>query len=438
MGDALTVTEQNEPSERADQAGQEAAGPPSPVKRLLTRLLPPPGPGRMLVVCSAVSSIGNGLYLSGSAVYFIREVGLSSGQVGLGLSLVGLVSLPLNVPLGWLADRFGPREVTVALVLCKALALCAVTLVSSFPAYLLAVGLLGVADSGGQVARGALISGLMGREGRVKLSAYLRSVFNAGFTLGVLGAGVVLAIDTHPAYLSLMLGNAAAMILAVILYLRLPRVPGTRESAAKREGGGWLALRDWPYLAVAQVAGLARLGPTVAAVGLPVWLVTQTEAPRALAAWLMAINTVMVVLLQVRAARDADTVAGAARLQRWTFLGLAVACVVTGLAAGVSAVAATAIMVVAMIVFTMGEIWGEGARWGLRYELAPDHAQGQYGGMFSSGDALAAIAGPTLVTLLPEQFGLGGWVMLAAVFAVGLAVGGPVVRWAERTRPRYA
>ena len=122
----MTVTEQNE------RTGQGTAdGPPSSLKRLITRMLPPPGPGRMLVLCSAVSSIGNGLYLSGSAVYFIREVGLSSAQVGLGLSLVGLISLPLNVPLGWLADRFGPREVTIALVLAKALALCAVTLVSS-------------------------------------------------------------------------------------------------------------------------------------------------------------------------------------------------------------------------------------------------------------------------------------------------------------------
>lgn len=426
-GEILTVIEQ-----------AEATPSPSLVKRLLGRLLPPPGPGRMLVLCSAVSSIGNGLYLSGSAVYFIREVGLSSGQVGIGLSLVGLASLPINVPLGWLADRFGPREVTILLTLAKVVALCAVTFVASFPAYLLVVGLLGVADSGGQVTRGALISGLMGREGRVKLSAYLRSVFNAGFTLGVLGAGVVIAIDTRPAYLSLMWGNAAAMVLAAILYLRLPRVPGTRDAGRKGEGGGWLALRDWPYLAVAQVAGVARLGPVVAAVGMPVWLVTRTEAPRALAAWLMAINTVMVVLLQVRAARDADTVPGAARLQRWTFLGLAVACVFTGLAAGVPAWVATTIMVVAMVVFTMGEIWGEGARWGLRYELAPDHAQGQYGGMFSSGDALASIAGPTLVTLLPEQFGLGGWVLLAVIFAAGLAVSGPVIRWAERTRPRYA
>ncbi|MBB6475573.1 MFS transporter [Sphaerisporangium rubeum] len=424
MGDVLTVTKEN-----------EAASPPSSLRDRLSRLLPPAGPGRLLVVCSAVSSVGNGLYLSGSAVYFIREVGLSSSQVGIGLSLIGLASLPINVPLGHLADRFGPREVTVALTLAKVVALGLVTLVANFPAYLLVVGLLGIADSGGQVSRGALISGLMGREGRVKLSAYLRSVFNAGFTLGVLAAGVVIAIDTRPAYLSLMWGNALAMLVAAALYLRLPRVPGTRGDKARDGDGGWLSLRDWPYLAVAQVAGIARLGPVLAAVGLPVWLVTQTEAPRALAAWLMAINTLMVVFLQVRAARGADTVAGAARLQRWTFLGLAAACVITGLAAGVPAVTATVIMVVAMVVFSLGEIWGEGARWGLRYELAPDHAQGRYGGLFSTGDALAAVAGPTLVTLLPERFGLGGWAVLAVLFAAGLLLSGPVIRWAERTRP---
>lgn len=46
--------------------------------------------------------------------------------------------------------------------------------------------------------------------------------------------------------------------------------------------------------------------------------------------------------------------------------------------------AAAAVLLAVAVLFTFGEIWGEAARWGLRYELAPAHAQGQYLGVFAS------------------------------------------------------
>ncbi|MFE7567656.1 MFS transporter [Streptomyces sp. NPDC057539] len=397
-----------------------------------SRLLPDPGPGRLLVLCTAVASLGNGLYMAGGAVYFVRVVGLSPGQVGIGLSTAGVMALVLGVPVGFLADRFGPRGTTAVLALCKAAMLISAAFVHSFPAYVLMAALLGTAEQTGHVARGALVSGVMGKEGRVKLSAYMRSVFNGGFALASLAAGFVIAVDSPAVYLALFWGNAVAMVVVSGLYMRLPRVP--RQPRKPRRKGGPSAVRDMPYILVAQVSGLARIGPTVLALGIPLWLVTHTDAPRAMAAWLMLINTLMVVFLQVYVARDADTVSGASRLQRWAFLVLAVACAAAALSGGIPGWAAAAVLAVATVLFTLGEIWGEAARWGLRYELAPDNAQGQYGGVFATGDALAVIAGPVLVTTVPDRLGLVGWLLLAALFMVSLALSGPAVRWAVRTR----
>ncbi|MCL7376780.1 MFS transporter [Streptomyces sp. 35G-GA-8] len=397
-----------------------------------SKLLPEPGPGRLLVLCTAVASLGNGLYMAGGAVYFVRVVGLSPGQVGIGLSTAGVMALVLGVPVGFLADRFGPRGTTAVLALCKAAMLISAAFVHSFPAYVLMAALLGTAEQTGHVARGALVSGVMGKEGRVKLSAYMRSVFNGGFALASLAAGFVIAVDSPAVYLALFWGNAAAMVVVSGLYMRLPRVP--RQPRKPRRKGGPSAVRDMPYILVAQVSGLARIGPTVLALGIPLWLVTHTDAPRAMAAWLMLINTLMVVFLQVYVARDADTVSGASRLQRWAFLVLAVACAAAALSGGIPGWAAAAVLAVATVLFTLGEIWGEAARWGLRYELAPDNAQGQYGGVFATGDALAVIAGPVLVTTVPDRLGLVGWLLLAALFMVSLALSAPAVRWAVRTR----
>ena len=69
------------------------------------KLLPDSAPLRVLVAASFISSIGYGLYLTGGAVYFVRSVGLSPTEVGLGYSVAGLVCLPLGVPIGYLAIR---------------------------------------------------------------------------------------------------------------------------------------------------------------------------------------------------------------------------------------------------------------------------------------------------------------------------------------------
>lgn len=406
---------------------------------VLTRMLPPAGPGRLLVLCTGIASLGNGLYVTGGAVYFVRVVGLSPGQVGLAFSIAGIAALVLGIPVGYFADRFGPRGTTAVLALAKAVMLVSLAFIHSFPLFLLAAAGHGLAEQTGHVARGALISGVMGREGRVRLSAYMRAVFNGGFALASLASGLIIAVDSPGLYRALFFANAATMVVVSGMYLRLPAVPGQRrapapDAAATAATPDRSALKDLPYILVAQISGLARIGPTILALGVPLWLVTRTEAPRALAAWVMLINTVMVVFLQVRLARDADSIPGATRLQRLTFLVLALACVVAGITGAMPGWLAGVVLAVASVLFTLGEIWGEAARWGLRYELAPAHAQGRYGGVFATGDALATIAGPALATTIPGRFGVWGWLALTVLFLGSLTVNRSVIDWAVRTR----
>ena len=54
-------------------------------------------------------AVGEGVFLTGSAVFFTQIVGLSAAQVGLGLTVAGVVSFFFAVPMGKLADRIGPQ-----------------------------------------------------------------------------------------------------------------------------------------------------------------------------------------------------------------------------------------------------------------------------------------------------------------------------------------
>ena len=71
------------------------------------RALPPPGLARRLCLQSALYAVGSGVFLAGNAVFFTRVVGLTPAQVGLGISISGLVAFLVSVPLGKAVDRVG-------------------------------------------------------------------------------------------------------------------------------------------------------------------------------------------------------------------------------------------------------------------------------------------------------------------------------------------
>lgn len=402
----------------------------------LRKVLPDPGAPRVLAAAQLAGSLGAGLYLAGTPVYFLRAARLDAGQVGLGLSAAGLAGIAVSIGAGRLADQFGARRMAVIFVLLQAAFVVALLAIDSFWVFAPLVALVATAEQAWDVSRDGMIATAMAGRDRVRVSAYLRSVFNAGFTVGVLLAGVVLAVNSDAAYVAMLLTVAGCAVLVALLYLRLPAWPRPVPPPDGKGRGG--ALRDLPYLLLAQVSCLTRLGETILLIGLPLWIVTQTDVPRPLAAWLTGINTVLVVLLQVRVARAGDDIPSAARLQRLAFLLLAAACPIVAVTGWLPVAPAIVALIVVAIVLTLAELSGETARWTLQFGLAPDHGQSSYAGVFRLGQAVPTVAGPALVTGLTGGLGAVGWLALAGVMLLALLLSGPAVAWARRTRPPAA
>ena len=393
---------------------------------------------RLVVAGYLTGSIGYGLYLTGSSVYFVRSVGLSPAQVGFGLSAAGVLSFIGAVPIGRSADRYGPKRLTLIFTGCQVVLLILASQIRTFAPFVACIAMLGLAETGANISRGAIMAYLVGRGERVRLSALTRSVFNAGFAVGTLAAGVAIGVDTRAAYLSLILGNAAATAIVLVLYASLPARPPSAEPTQRRRSGFATGLRDLPFAALAQVSMVVHLGEVILSVGLPLWIVTHTTAPRQLAAWLIIVNTVAVVLLQTRAARPAETLAGATRIQQVAFGCLAAACgalVVTG---RLPTPVAVPVLVVVLLLATAGEMFGDAAAWAFRFELAPATAQGEYGAVFGLGMALPTVLGPIIVTELPSRFPGFGWLLVGLVFVVAAVLCRPVFNWVQRSRPADA
>src|SRR5690349_20750842 len=95
-----------------------------------------------------INSIGDGAFYVTFALYFTHVVGLSATRFGLGMSLAWAAGLLASMPLGHLADRFGPRRAAVALAAGTAVAVALPPTARSFPAFLVAICAYGVCQSG--------------------------------------------------------------------------------------------------------------------------------------------------------------------------------------------------------------------------------------------------------------------------------------------------
>ena len=158
-------------------------------------------------------------------------------------------------------------------------------------------------------------------------------------------------------------------------------------------------------------------------VAIPLWVVQETKAPRWWVAVIMLVNTVAVILFQVRASKGSgDVRAGAKMFARGGYF-VAAACLLYAISSGVSAIFACVLLVIAMLVHVAGELVGSAGSWSIGFGLADEKHQGQYQGVFSLGWGLGGAFGPTLVTALAIGMGKIGWVILAFIFlSTGLSM----------------
>ncbi|MFE2266672.1 MFS transporter [Streptomyces griseosporeus] len=398
----------------------------------IARMAGDSGPERVLVSASFVNRVGNGLFNAASALYFTLVVGLPAVQVGAALTIAGVIGLCAGIPGGHLADRRGARKVMTVALAVQAVSMAALVLVESWAALTIIATVDQIAAAAGGAAWGALVV-RVGGERPALFRAKLRTFVNLGVVLGTVGAGLALAADTRVAYVTLILGNAASFALCALLLLLLPHYPVLATPPRRRR---WPVVADRPSLAFTALYGAMGLQYPVVSLLLPIWISEHTEAPRWTVAALFAVNSLFCVLMQTRIGSRIETPHDGGRAFRTAGLLFLVSCPMMALAAYTPVWAAAGLVLAAIFVHSLGEVWESSAAFALGFGLAPDHAQGQYQGVlglgFSAGQALA----PAILTTLVLGLGTTGWLLLAVFFAALGAAGPALARWGMRTRPQ--
>ena len=400
--------------------------------RALMSLVPESRTQRIYLLTTLINTYGIGLILTAMTLYAIKVVHLTAQNSGLALTIAGLVGLLAAMPMGALADRRGPRDISrLAMLLMAASAVGFVLFARDFVSYLIVATVQGAALSASVTADVALLRRVGGEEATT-FRSQTQAVFNLGVSLGVATCGVAIQLNTVNAYRALFLGQALTSLIGVAIVGRLPRfepLPGAHEESVVA------ALKDRPFLGYTALSGAMYMQYFVLSLLLPVWVVYHTHAPRWSVSAFVIVNTVLVVLFQVRIGKTVQTIKQGGTAIRRAGVIFLVSCSAMGLATGIPAWAALLLLAAAAVLHTYGELWHSSGTFALDFGLAPEHAQGQYQGLVGMGNGAGQALSPFVLIGLVLAGGRLGFVLLGAWFTL-LGLAAPAVaRWGERTRP---
>jgi MFS family permease len=370
---------------------------------------------RKITLSTFINTFGNGLFMTTGIIYFSLVVGLGAQKVALAFSLSGALSLLLSVPSGHFADRYPPRLIASTALVGMGFCAFALIFIQNWWLLLTALSLDSIFEVFGQNARMAMIARIGEGEERVRIRAYTRAVTNLGIAFGTVIAGFALAINTPFAYKFMIALNSVTFFLAAVAYLRVPNV---KPSLTNREKFDWTILKDYRYISAMLLSGVMSMHFILQNVAIPVWVVKETNAPRWWVSVIMFVNTIAVVLFQVRMSKGAaNAEIGAKQFKKAGFY-IAAACLFYGAAKGLNPYAASAVLIIAMLIHVVGELLASTGSWSIAFEMANQDRQGAYQGLWRMGFGGMNVIGPSLVIFFAIGLGQIGWVIMAFIFII--------------------
>ena len=387
---------------------------------MLTRLgFPSVGEHRRFVMAIVADTVGSGLFMPITLLYFLAMTDLSLVQVGSALSLSALLTMPGAFVIGSLVDRFGPRRMMLIGNLVQAAGMVAYLWADSLLAVALWTTLLNLGRQAFWGSFGNVVTAISAPGEREMWFGFLQAVRNLGYSVGGVLAGVALQIGTDLAFQSVVVVNAVTFLVAFVLLLDVPDHRVARADDAPVEGWG-VVLRDRAYLRLVLGQFGFVAGMMVLNFALPVYAAEVIDLPGWVVGAIFTVNTALVGLGQGLVVRR---MTGQVRAR---MMGLAQLVFVASYALFVVAGwlplwLAVVVMLVGAVVYTGGELTGGPVFSATAAEAAPDHLRGRYLGLFQLSWGIGGAVTPIAFTWLLAQGETTLWWVLALVALLSAA-----------------
>ncbi|MFI9275571.1 MFS transporter [Kitasatospora sp. NPDC052896] len=366
-----------------------------------------------------VNAVGTGFFYPYQLLFFPAVTGLRLTTVGTCLTVAALVVLPLVFQTGRVVDRIGTRPVLLAAALLRAAAFVGYLEVRDVVSFTVLAMLVALCQRAEQTSM-PVLAAKAAPEGQVaRWLALTKVTFNAGIGLGGLIAGTVLAtVHSRTGFVVVGLVNAASFAITALLYLPLPtarRTPG--QPQAPRRARPWhnhLFLR-------AAVANFVLLTVIVAVeAALPVYLITVLHDPSWLIGLLFAVNTTVIVLLQLPVAARIQDRAPLPVIIVGVALHAALL-IALGLAGHLPRGPQLALLIGGMAIYTFGELLATQSLAVVIVALSPQAERGAYQAFNQVlvGVSLALV--PALIALFLAHAAQALWWVLTTTTALVVA-----------------
>lgn len=359
----------------------------------LVRRLPPTV--QLLVAGTLVNKAG-ALIVPYLSIVLERDFGLSEARVGLVLLAYGIGSVISIVAGGYLTDRLGRRRTLLVSLLGSGAMAVLMAFSPSLPVLATLLVLFGFLADLYRPASSAIVSDLLPSEQRAVGYAAMRMAINLGFALGMVVGGALADLSWR----LLFVGDGGTTLLFGLLVYGF--IGETRPPAASHGAtGSAAAARPWAdrvFLLTCFASILFSQAFFVDFTVLPLTVTASAGYPSVVYGLLLALNGLLIALVELSVV---DALRPYRRL-RVAALGSLVMCAGVGMT---GLVLHWAWFVLAILLWTCGEILTMPQQMSFVADWAPPEARGQYLSWYGATWSLAMAFGPALFLPLHERLG---------------------------------
>jgi MFS family permease len=374
-----------------------------------------------LAIVTVINRLGT-MVLPFLMLHLTKNLGIEPARAGLTLSGYGVAALTAAPVAGRLSDRIGAARMLKVSLFATGILMWILPMAKAWGAVSLAVFLLGIAAEAFRPASMALVGELAGQERRKQGFALNRLAINLGMSVGP-ALGGVLAMSS---FRSLFWVNGATSMLAGVVLVGLPIRAGGPHPRGHAAPGVRLGAEPGSHARLMYF--LIALLPVVLVFfqhegTMPLFIVQELGFSEAVYGSMFTINTVLIVLLEVR-------LNGATA--HWPHRrSLALGSFLCGAGFGAFALARSlGLLIAGVVIWTVAEMILLPAASAYVTEIAPPARRGEYLGYFSMFFGLGFAIGPAGGTAVLQRFGsttLWGLCFVLGLVAAALMARLPIV-----------
>jgi MFS family permease len=376
-----------------------------------------------LFMVMMINSLANGLFIPLSLLYLVSRSGASLTQIGVLLSVAGLIALPTPLLTGRLADRFDARAVVLTAQVLQAAGFAGYVVATALPIVFAAAVVASLGRTAFWPSIYVLLSGLSDQDpdprARERWFGATGSLRAAGYGVGALIAGLTLTVNSRLLYQGVIAGNAILLMIASGLLVRfVPRRTVADVSAPSDQPRGYRVLwADRPFLVLVAINTIFALCNVLLSIGYAPFITRGLPQISWAIGPLLAMNTVIQALflpLMVRLLH------GLRRHVSLCLAGVLWACwsLTTTSALYLPVAWKFPCLAVAVLCYSAAQMIHSPVSNAMSADAAPIDVRGRYLAIFQSSFAIATVAAPTLFSTLLSLGNAVPWLVLALLALV--------------------